>query len=612
MRADSKEKTGDDSPSASQPACEQRREQSHFVQFYENDDFLIESLAEFIVAGLKADENAIVIATHSHETALAQKLEAMGIDLVGERRAGRYYTLDAAETLALFMKDGMPDEPRFDQVMGGVLDQAAQGEKRARVFGEMVALLWEQKNAEAAVLLEGMWNNLGKKHAFSLFCAYSVKTFGGRIDDPSFLNICKEHSRVFFSDKCEGPSGDPERLRVLTTLQHEAVSLRTEITRRERVEAELRRIASIVESSDDAILSKSLQGIITTWNAGAQRVFGYTAEEAIGKPVTMLMPPERQNEEPQILERIRRGDRIDHYETIRQRKDGTLIDISLTVSPVKDADGNVIGASKIARDITDRKRAEQDARDARRQLAQVNQELERRIYERTASLQEAVAQMEEFSHTVSHDLRAPLRAMQIYSEALLEDYSKQLPPEAVRYLKRIGESALLLDKMILDVLTFSRISRAELHREKVSLNKLIGNLIEQDPTLQSPRAEIHIEPLIDVMGHAPSLNQAVSNLIHNAVKFVSPGVMPRVQVWTEKRDAEVRLCIKDNGIGIDPQYQHRLFKMFERIHADLKYEGTGVGLAIVAKAVQRMGGRVGVESDGTHGSTFWLQISAAD
>jgi PAS domain S-box-containing protein len=172
-----------------------------------------------------------------------------------------------------------------------------------------------------------------------------------------------------------------------------------------------RTLAAIVESSDDAIISKDLDGIIQTWNKAAERIFGYTPEEATGKSVTMLIPEGRRDEEPVILSRIRAGERIDHYETVRRRKDGTLLNISLTVSPIKDQDGRVVGASKIARDITSRKRAQAELRAAREELARMNERLEVRVQERTASLTEAMAHLEEFSYTVSHDLQAPARAM---------------------------------------------------------------------------------------------------------------------------------------------------------------------------------------------------------
>lgn len=254
-----------------------------------------------------------------------------------------------------------------------------------------------------------------------------------------------------------------------------------------------------------------------------------------------------------------------------------------------------------------RKKAEDELRVA-------HEELELRVVERTAKLSEAVAQMEEFSYTVSHDLRAPLRGMQAYSKVLLEELSEMLAvtkPEAIDYLKRIANNATRLDKMVLDVLTFSRVARDELKLERVNLDKLVRELVENYPSMRAPKAEINIEPLADVLGHDPSLTQVISNLLTNAVKFVVPGTVPKIRIWSEPLGQEVRIWIEDNGIGIDPKYHHRLFRMFERIHPDPNYEGTGVGLAIVRKAAERMNGTVGVESDGQGGSKFWIQLQQA-
>lgn len=380
---------------------------------------------------------------------------------------------------------------------------------------------------------------------------------------------------------------------------------------RKRIERMNQHFASMIEFSDDAIISKDLNGIVTSWNSGARRIFGYSEEEMVGKPIVLLIPEDRADEEPGILRRIRQGERVDHYETVRRRKDGSLVDISLTISPIRDSSGTIIGASKIARDISERKKAYKALQEAKEQLVEVNDGLEKRVQERTASLREAIAQMEEFSYTVSHDLRAPLRGMQSYGHALIEDFGSQLPPEALHYLNRLNQNAGRLDRMILDVLTFSRISRADLRLENVALEHLVNEMIQHYPAMQPPRADIQVGPLLPVHGHEPSLTQAVSNLLSNAVKFVGPGVIPCVRVWTEPRDGEVRLWVEDNGIGIEPKFQHRLFSMFERIHPNSKYEGTGVGLAIVRKAVERMGGSVGLESDGKHGSRFWIQLRAS-
>jgi PAS domain S-box-containing protein len=385
-----------------------------------------------------------------------------------------------------------------------------------------------------------------------------------------------------------------------------------DITEQRRAEMSSRHLAAIVEGSDDAIVSKNLDGVITSWNNGATRIFGYEPHEVIGKPVTVLIPHDRLNEETEILARLRRGERVDHFETIRRCKDGSLLDVSLTISPVREGSGKIVGASKIARDISGKKRADEALERAREELARTNEELEKRVHDRTESLREAIAQLEEFSYTVSHDLRAPLRGMQVYSQALLEDYGPTLDHEAQHCLSRIADNATRLDKMVLDVLTFSRISRADLRMERVRLDPLVREIIQHYPAMQPPRATIEVAHLHDVFGHEPSLTQVVSNLLGNAVKFVAPGVTPLVRVWTEINADGVRLFVRDNGIGIKPERQSRLFRMFERLHPDMPYEGTGVGLAIVRKAATRMGGNVGVISEEGSGTTFWVQLPATE
>ena len=391
-------------------------------------------------------------------------------------------------------------------------------------------------------------------------------------------------------------------------------ALQRELSAVRMAERESRHLAAIVQSSDDAIISKTLKGIITSWNPGAQQIFGYTAEEAIGQPVTMLFPPDHINEEIEIIRRIKSGRKVEHYETKRRHKEGHLLDISLTISPIRDRSGEIVGASKIARDITDKKRAEEALQQATSELETAKRELETRVEQRTASLKEAVAQMEEFSYTVSHDLRAPLRAMNVHCGMLKEDFGEMLreEPQALESVNRIADSCVRLDKMIRDILTYGRVARDELVLEPVDLNRVVGEIISNYPALQPPAAKISVEKLDTVIGHEPSLVQMVSNLLINATKFVEEGVTPVVRVHTAKEGGMVCLSVEDNGIGIAPEFQHRLFTMFERIHPELPYEGTGIGLAIVRKAADRMGGRVGLESDGQSGSRFWVELKAAD
>ena len=376
-----------------------------------------------------------------------------------------------------------------------------------------------------------------------------------------------------------------------------------DITDRREAELSALRLAAIVEGTDDAIISKNLQGVVTTWNPAAERIFGYTAEEMIGQPITRVIPGDRLDEEQQFLARLQRGERVEHFQTIRQRKDGRLIHVSLTISPIRDHDGAIVGASKIARDIT-------ELRDAQEALKSHAEELEQRVRERTVRLQESIAELEAFSYSLSHDMRAPLRAIQSLTEIVIEDHGERIPAEGLGHLKKVIDAAARLDRLIQDVLSFTRLSSAEIHLSPVDVEALVRSLLLERPELGGERATVQIEsPLAKVLGHEASLTQCLANLLDNAVKFVAPGVRPTVRVHTERAGDRVRICVSDNGIGIDAVGQRRLFGMFQRLSPG--YQGTGVGLAIVRRAAQRMQGTAGVRSTPGLGSTFWVELAGA-
>jgi signal transduction histidine kinase len=226
-------------------------------------------------------------------------------------------------------------------------------------------------------------------------------------------------------------------------------------------------------------------------------------------------------------------------------------------------------------------------------------------------LETANQELEAFSYSVSHDLRAPLRAIRQLSQVLLEDYGDKLDPDARGILDRIMMSGSRLDLLIRDVLAYSRVIRSPVQFWPVKLDNLIFEVIQQQPALQAPQATISIQsPLLPVLGHDAFLTQCFSNLLENAVKFVSKGKAPEITVRTEPRGSMVRIWVEDNGIGIEPRHQQRLFNLFERVHSEQEYEGTGIGLSIVRKAVERMGGTVGVESEPGKGSRFWMELLA--
>lgn len=641
------------------------------------------------------------------------------------------------------------------------------------------------------------------------------------------------------------------------------------------------RLAAIVEFSGDAILTKSLDSLIQTWNSGAQRLFGYRADEIIGKPVTVLFPPDRLNEEDQVLERLRQGKPVERFETIRVSKQGRNIPVAVSISPIKDSEDRIIGASKILQDISDlvaarealvrekellsttlvsigdavlvtdaqarvrflnreaermtgwnsaeaagkplqeifqiineetrqrvddpaakvmrlgtvvglanhtiliakngreipiddsaapirseggpldgivlvfrdfseRKRLEHQqerlytlvqavnqswalpdiynaALDAISQclavdrssillvdpdgvsrfkawrslsdqyratveghspwkpedadpqpvcIEDVNQvegelkqaflregigalcfvpirykgkllgkfmvyynaphhfkpeelrltvtvanhvgvaiqrrktqeELEILVQERTAKLREMIGELQHVSYAITHDMRAPLRAMSTFAGIIYEGLStSQTSPELLDSCRRIIASATRLDQLIKDALNYTKAVLQELPLHPVDLSRLVPSLIESYPNLQADRADISIEdPLPVVLGEESLLTQCFSNLMGNAVKFVAPGVRPRVRLRVERNGEIARIFVEDNGIGIAKDSQRRLFGMFERLTTG--YEGTGIGLAIVRKVVERMGGKVGVISELGHGSRFWVEL----
>jgi PAS domain S-box-containing protein len=384
----------------------------------------------------------------------------------------------------------------------------------------------------------------------------------------------------------------------------------SDVSDKKHAEDALRRLAAIIESTDDAIFSRDLDGLITSWNKGAERMFGYTAEETVGKPALLLIPPDRYPEANTILDRVRQGERFEHFDTIRRRKDGSLINISLTVSPLMNSAGEAVGASIIGRDITQQKRDAEALSVAQRKLQAHADELEQKVQERTASLREAIVQMEEFSYSVSHDLRAPLRAMNAYAEALAEDYTAQLDATARDYLARIQRSSRRMEKLTHDVLNYSRVARDEAILTSVDVEALLDDLISQYSELQVAQADVEISrPLLRVRGHESALGQCLANLLNNAVKFVEPGKRPVIRVRTEAIADRVQIWIEDNGIGIPPENQAKLFRVFERVPSRHQYDGTGIGLAIVRKAAEKMGGRCGMESDGESGSRFWIELA---
>ncbi len=694
----------------------------HFVQFYETDEFLLDSVSGFIGAGLGVGATCIVIATKTHREGLEERLQATGLDLAAASRRGTYLALDARETLSMFMVDGLPEPERFAEVIGSLIERAVKGQRRVRIFGEMVAQLWMERNQEAAIRLEALWNELyHRSHSFSLFCAYPIHDFRGEGYGEPFTEICQQHSQVIPDESYTLLASPEERLRSITLLQQKALSLETEIAERRVVEERLRssenryrrlfeastdgilmvdphsgfiidvnpsllhilgstreqvvdrelwqvgllpdqatqqaflrqvqqdqvlryemlelattdgdpcyvewvstlfqanghevlqcslrditdrrraeearlHLAAIVSSSDDAILSKDLDGMITSWNAAAERIYGYNAQEIVGQSVALLFPPDCQSELAEIMERIRRGERVEHYETARVRKDGGLLSVSVTVSPIKDSSGTIIGASAIARDISKRKELEE--------------------------------QREAFVSLVTHELKNPLTALQgniqlakrlltrLLSQAeQLEEVQQRMLEDVLTMLGRSHQPLRIQQRLINDLLDLSHIQE-----DKVELRLAVCNLVElvyetvQDHQAAHPSRLITLD--LPEQNHIPvyadrdRLQQVLSNYLTNALKF-SPATEP-VQVGMALEAEAVRVWVQDHGPGLSAKQQALIWQRFHQaprtpVQSGWK-RGLGLGLYICQQLISRQQGQVGVESTPGEGSRFWFTL----
>jgi PAS domain S-box-containing protein len=389
-----------------------------------------------------------------------------------------------------------------------------------------------------------------------------------------------------------------------------------DITERKRTEMTSLWLAAIVASSDDAIIGKDLRGVVTSWNAAAEREFGYSAAEMIGQSITRLVPAERHEEEVKILSQIARGKSVRHFETMRLRKDGSTFNVSVTVSAIKDSGGKIVGASKVVRDISLRKKAEET-------IHRLNAGLEQRVIQRTAELEAANQELDAFSYSVSHDLRAPLRAVDGFSRAVLEDYGPQLPDKCRGYLETIREGTQRMGTLIDDLLAFSQLSRTPLKKSEVNTGKLVHAVLEDLRSQQGERQiDLRIEELPTCEGDPALLKQVWINLLLNAFKYTRARAQAVIEIGCKRepvsgpdpgepgkqKDEDVYF-VRDNGTGFDMRYADKLFGVFQRLHREDEYEGTGVGLAIVQRIVHRHGGRVWAEAAVDHGAIFYFTLA---
>jgi PAS domain S-box-containing protein len=572
----------------------------HVVQFYDCDSYLVESVGRFVGAGLGGGDTVVVIATEPHRVELEKSLVDRGLDVGRARAEGRYVAMDAAATLSQVMLEGLPDPQRFADVVGGTLRQAAAAPaSQVRAFGEMVTLLWADGKPEAALRLEELWNDLARELPFSLLCAYPIGAFQHPEQSPAFREICDAHGGVIPAEIHTALASPEERRRAIAHLQQQVGTLEAEIARRRLADHSVSRLAAIVESSDDAIIGKTLDGVVTSWNSAAERIFGYAAAEMVGQPISRIIPPEQKDDFPRILGTIRRGERVEHFETVRLRKDGRRIHVSLTVSPIRDATGRVIGASKIARDVTERKRMDAE----REQLLGI-------IQRAAAEAEEASRSKDEFLAMLAHELRNPLSAVRnaVVSARLDRTRLDHALEIACRQTEQLG-------RLVDDLLDMSRITlgRVRLNREPTSVAAILRGAVETTRFLIEDRGHLLSLSLppddLRVDGDPVRLEQVVVNLLNNAAKYTEPG--GRIDLSAKGRNGEAVIRVRDSGIGIAPDMLARIFNPFVQAGRGLDRArgGLGIGLTVVRSFVTLHGGRVEAHSAGLgKGAEFVVRL----
>jgi PAS domain S-box-containing protein len=533
------------------------------------------------------------------------------------------------------------------------------------------------------------------------------------------------------------------------------VAIRADITERKRAEEAREWLAAVIQSSDDAIIAKTLDGKITAWNPGAEKLFGYSSSEAVGKSMLTLLPPDRAKEESDILRRIGQGERVEHSETVRVRKDGEEIYVSTTISPVKDTRGTIVGASSIARDITERKLVEQKAaglakelarqadelahsrqaleakslmlrsvldsmveglvavdeqgkfviwnpaaekiigrgaahlspeqwtahygiylpdtvtpfptedtpllramhgeastaamfvrnpelplgawieasaspvkdkdgvvrggvvafrditqcREDEREIHRLNRELEERVAKRTAQLEIANHELEAFTYSVSHDLRAPLRHIGGFTRILVEEFGPALPAEVQKYLARIEGGARRMGQLVDELLNLTRVGRQALAVQMTGLSSVVEEVVTMlEPESQGRHVEWKIAALPSVECDPILIRQVFQNLIGNALKYSRPRSPAVIEIGQSEKDGLPVIFVKDNGVGFSMKYADKLFGVFQRLHRPEEFEGTGVGLVTVQRILQKHGGHVWAEAELDRGATFYFTL----
>lgn len=373
-----------------------------------------------------------------------------------------------------------------------------------------------------------------------------------------------------------------------------------DVTARRRADAVTRLLASIVESSGDAIIGHDLNGSITSWNRGAERIFGYSAEEAIGQTTALISDLKFPDEMPDMLKRIEKGESIEQYQSTRRKKSGETVDVSIKISPIYNEFGRVVGASKIGRDTTEQMLSA-------RRLAHANSALKRS----NDNLARSNEDLERFAFVASHDLQEPLRMITVYSQLLLREFTGEPGDDAKMFMEYIAGGTKRMRELLADLLAYSEIgSRQDEPTSPVDLNVLVEEVKQNlKASIDDTGAAVSTDRLPTVNAHLGHLVSLFQNLIGNAIKYRS-AEPPQIRISVQAEAGHWRFAVADNGIGIQPEYKESIFVPFKRLHGK-SIPGTGIGLAICQRVIERYGGRIWVESEFGHGAEFIFTLPDA-
>jgi PAS domain S-box-containing protein len=375
-------------------------------------------------------------------------------------------------------------------------------------------------------------------------------------------------------------------------VEHRIQALRGELEDSRRIEQDLAHLAAIVESSEDAIIGKTLEGVVTTWNVGAERIYGYTAKEMIGQSITKIIPPERMHEFYDIFDRLKKGQRIQQYETERVRKNGKHIHVSLTISPIYDSTGRIVGASAIGRNTTAHRRAEQEIQRAH------------------AILKRKAQEIEEFLSIMAHDMMHPVVGIQGLLTLIRQDCMDVIDPDSQTNLNMALEECDRMKQMIRRLAELGRIGRTMPQREPVNLSDLIATCVSRFRKPLDDRGVLvrqHAPDMVVVLARL-YVEEAMTNLMDNAIKYGCDPDEPRLVIECRQDSDWVLLSVWDNGPGIDPTHHKRIFQPFRRVKKAGSPEGSGIGLSAVKRLIQELGGDVELESGHHIGTKFTLSI----